>query len=150
TARFGLPDIKADVKADACLGGVPVLVIADDSAKQLGPLLRDWGMAPVIAAGKQPALQAVSGAVEAGKPMRVALLDCAVSESAELPARIRAISPQTETIVLTNPPDEARLLALLQNVVNGATAVYDAPHEQGLESLAILLAEDTPLNQRVA
>jgi len=164
TARFGLQN---SAPADL-LGDVPILVIG--GGLTLGPPLAAWGMKPVFAADASQALQFFEEAFGAGTPFPLALLDRDLPGAVELPAQIHARDERTRIIVLTapcsycdpascqapgvaallaKPPDEAGLLKVIVNLLNG-----DSPQrttcDQPIPSLAILLVEDTPVNQKVA
>jgi len=145
----------------------------------LAELVRTWGMAPVTAGDGLAAMEALESAHRGGHPFPIALLDYQMPglDGSTLAGRIREDSnlKDTKILILTSAdnrdgltrPQQARvegrllkpvrpsdllsamLSALGKNVLHpsGVTAV-ETP--EASRSLRILLAEDNPVNQKLA
>jgi signal transduction histidine kinase/DNA-binding response OmpR family regulator len=161
------------------LDGLPVLVVDDNETNRriLGEMLRGWGMKPRTADGGPAALAAMTSAAAAGHPFRLVLLDVMMPgmdgfSVAEQMARRRDIAAPAVIMLSSAHRDETapgaaaanvgrfllkpiRQSDLLQSIfaVLGVTAEEElpAPEAPGAPvSLKVLVAEDNPINQRLA
>ncbi len=162
------------------LNGVSVLIVEDDTTtcRQLSEMVALWNMRCVTASDPGAALRAIQGARAMGEPFGVALIDIHLPDmdGFELARRIRAeaLHDATAVVLITaagvrgdagrcrelglagylTKPIEAQLLlevfrSVLSRRVHGALVTR---HELLSRStpLKILLAEDNPVNRRVA
>lgn len=145
----------------------------------LAELVRAWGMAPVTVADGLAALGALESAHSRGKPFPIALLDCQMPglDGCTLAGRMRENPNLKDTgiLILTSADNrdglarsqqahvEGRLLkpvrpsdllsATLAAVGNNVSKPLNAPPveiPERAKSLRILLAEDNPVNQKLA
>ena len=160
------------------LSGLPVLV-ADDSAasrRLLDEMLREWGLVPALADSGVSALARLKQARAAGTPFRLAVLDAAMPDlpGARLAARIeRDRQLEGTRVVLLNPAGpsprglprgavsvskpvrQSELLDAIMTLLEPSArleapaAAAPTPARSG-RRLRILLAEDHPVNQKVA
>jgi signal transduction histidine kinase/CheY-like chemotaxis protein len=179
TARFGLASAAAPAAPPVRLQGLPCLVVDDNATNRriLLEVLGGWGMRPVEADSGPAALDALRAAVAAGEPFALALLDSHMPgmDGFDLAARIRgepALAGTTLAMLtsaglpgevarcrelgigayLMKPVKQSELLATV------LTALSSPPPEAGPRPpapapgrrLRVLLAEDNPVNQRLA
>jgi PAS domain S-box-containing protein len=164
----------------AQLGGLRVLVVDDNttSTRILEEMLSHWGLRPTAVDSGPAALAALEGAHQAGQPFHLALLDAHMPEmdGFTLAETIRRQSQWNEPRILmlssagpmggTNRARSAGVVDLLVKPVRhadlcqailramGATVhagqpTAERPTPAG-RPLRILLAEDNPVNQKVA
>jgi two-component system sensor histidine kinase/response regulator len=179
TARMGVDRAVAEKDARPWLKGIPVLIV-DDNAVSRGILeeyTKAWGMRPQSAASGRGALELMALRAERGDAFRLALVDMQMPgmDGAELAAEV-ATDPRyraTRLVMLTsigiparcNPaeaciskPIKRRALfesicRVLQGAVQGEMTLRPAELPQPVAPKVrgrILVAEDNPVNQRVA
>jgi len=155
------------------------ILIVDDNPTNCWVLqmqTHSWGMLPVVAAGAQQALDRIRG----GEPFDIAILDATMPEvdGYALTAQIRRLRSRDELPIvilaslaeqghdleklgihgmLTKPVKTASLLNMLCGALGGANSATRASPSADINEklslshpLRILLAEDNPVNQRVA
>jgi signal transduction histidine kinase/CheY-like chemotaxis protein len=181
TPRFGVPAGAAPVPRPVRLHALPVLVVDDNATNRriLGEMLSHLGMRPQLVDGADAALKALRGAVEAGDPFPLVLLDGSMPgmDGFGLAGNIRG-RPElagTTLVMLTSagqPGDAARCRELgiqaylikpvkqseLLDAVFTALGVSagDGPAPPAPAAppirrrLHVLLAEDNVVNQRLA
>ena len=162
------------------LHGLPVLVVDDNETNRriLDEMIRGWGMKPQTADSGPKAIAAMKNAAAVGRPFRLVLLDMMMPGMdgfavAEQMARTPKIGEPAIIMLSSAHKDEtarraeatgiARFLLkpvrqseLLETIfaVLGVTAEEEVPLSEGvsdtLSSLRVLVAEDNPVNQRLA
>jgi PAS domain S-box-containing protein len=169
----------SDLESQASLASVPVLVV-DDSDTNLCVLeetLREWKMAATVADSARAALKELEKASENGRPFRLVLTDACMPgiDGFELVRTIRRSPRLASTSVLmltsggracevshcqdlrlsaclTKPVSQSELKHAILGVLSGEKCLRLAhitpPAAQ--RSLRILLAEDNPVNQKLA
>ncbi len=182
TAVFDLADVASKVTSASGLSNVRVLIVDDNAVNRriLEAQLLRWRMKPVSVEGGQAAIQLLTGAVRAGRPFELVLLDANMPDldgfdvAAEIgrrpelaggtimmlsssgkygdAARCRAMGIAA---YLTKPVNQSDLLDSISRVIDGRPRESEekpaAVPRPGAERLRrILLAEDTVENQRVA
>ena len=175
SARFGLAPEAALPPAPPDLGGVSVLVvIANDRLRSLvAGMLSGWHMRPRAVATREAALDATR---ESDAGFQIVLLDEPVDPTGTLEQELRALSSDDLRVIRTTagPPitsraDEpagmrtwfskpitaANLLETIRGLLAGGDALGAGSSvvrrtPSGLPPLRILLAEDNPVNERVA
>jgi signal transduction histidine kinase/CheY-like chemotaxis protein len=163
----------------AALDGRRVLAVDDNATNReiLGYYLKSWGIDIVGAENGQTALRLLADAAQAGKPFDVALLDMQMPDmdGYALALRIQE-DPElagTRLIMLSSPGDNASdemtragvvlslakpvrhgvLREALYQVIYGITPSFDLPvdaEDREMLTGRVLLAEDNPVNQKVA
>jgi len=177
TARFGLTKTSRVSKLPALPSGLPVLVVDDNATNRriLQEVLRSWRMKPTLVASGAAALAALRRAKAAGKPFRLALIDgqmpgmdgFTLAAQVRRDPRLRAttlimltslgqpvIGGETGIAAhLTKPIKQSGLFDAIATVLsrspqkrNASAKVAKSPARR----LRILLAEDHPINQKVA
>jgi signal transduction histidine kinase/DNA-binding response OmpR family regulator len=177
TARFALPAqaSKSSPAEPAAVRDLPVLVVDDNETNRriLEAILSGWGMKPTLVAGGPAALEALQAAEEAGKPFPLVLLDNQMPEMGG-PELARLIEQEPRLAgariimltsaerpdgpvedCLTKPVTPSELLNAILKVLGTPTGPREAapkllPLEDPRRSLRILLAEDNPVNQKLA
>jgi len=83
-ARFsvGRPAPESELAGPADLCGIPVMVVDDNATNRriLGDMLRQWQMAPVLAASGRGALDELEEAAKGGKPFGLVLTDASMPD----------------------------------------------------------------------
>jgi two-component system sensor histidine kinase/response regulator len=83
-ARFsvGRPAPESELAGPADLCGIPVMVVDDNATNRriLGDMLRQWQMAPVLAASGREALDELEAAAKGGKPFSLVLTDASMPD----------------------------------------------------------------------
>jgi CheY-like chemotaxis protein/HPt (histidine-containing phosphotransfer) domain-containing protein len=176
-AEAAPPRPPGHVPAD--LAGLCVLVVDDNATNRriLEEVLSSWRLRPTAVASAAEALHALERQAQAGEPFRLALLDAMMPEvdGFTLAEEIRR-RPALEglalvlltsgvereasrcrelgiAVTLLKPAKQSELLDAIQAAVHG-----EAPREARAEAAAapvarplrLLLAEDSPINQRLA
>jgi len=169
-----------DAEEQASLSGIPALVVDDNATNRriFEETLRRWGMQPEAVGSASAALARLREAYDGGKPFRVVLTDCAMPDvdGFQLVERIRRSADfgRVPVIMATSAGqrgDAARCRSLgiaahltkpvrrveLKAVIRAALGRGQAPpspagdgQRKPRRSLRILLAEDNPVNQKVA
>ena len=158
---------------------LPVLVVDDNATNRvvLQETLRSWGMRPTVCIDAAQALAQLEGAAQGQRPFRLALLDAQmpIMDGFELAARLRghaglqggAILMLSSSgsvgqaarakeagiqLTLVKPIKQSELLDAIMTVLGSSQEVSasDVPDVVKGRRLRILLAEDNPVNQRVA
>jgi two-component system sensor histidine kinase/response regulator len=158
---------------------LPVLVVDDNATNRvvLQETLRSWGMRPTVCIDAAHALAQLDAAAQAQRPFRLALLDAQMPlmNGFELAARLRghsglrggAILMLSSSgsvrqaarareagiqLTLVKPVKQSELLDAIMTVLGSSQEVSlgDVPEVVKGRRLRILLAEDNPVNQRVA
>ena len=177
-ARFGAaPAARARAPLSARTRGLRVLVVDDNATNRrvLEETLHQWRMRPTLASGAREALELLERAAARKRPFAVVLLDSNMPELdgfalAERIRRRRGLSA-TRLLMLTSGPrpgDERRALALgvasylikpvkQSDLLDRILEALDprpvgarALERQGGRKLRVLVAEDNPVNQKVA
>jgi CheY-like chemotaxis protein len=159
--------------------GLPVLVVDDNATNRivLQEMLRSWGMRPTVCASAEQALVQLDAAAGAQRPFRLALLDARMPlmDAFDLASRIRSHSGlRGGAILMTSsgsgigqsarakeagvmqtlvkPIKQSELLDAILTVLGQAEQFEPQETATPREGprLRILLAEDNPVNQRVA
>ncbi|HEV2446227.1 MAG TPA: response regulator, partial [Candidatus Sulfopaludibacter sp.] len=180
TARFGKDAAPQERETRPWLKGIPVLIVDDNPASRaiLEDYTRSWGMQPQSAAGARGALELLAHRAECGDAFRLALVDLQMpgTDGAELAAQI-ATNPRyraTRLVVLNSigipvrceaaaaavskPVKRRALFECLCRVLDGGAkdspvAAPAAPRPAAPPPACrgrVLVAEDNPVNQRVA
>jgi two-component system sensor histidine kinase/response regulator len=177
--EFPVADVRALETHEPQLVDLPVLIVDDNAVNRrvLKEQLTRWRMRPTAVEGGQAALDALTEAASAGQPYRLVLLDAnmpdldgfgvaqqigaraelalstvmMLSSSGQLgdAARCRELGVAAH---LTKPVGQADLLRAISRALGAAAddglgARLDAP---AVEPVRVLLAEDNPINERVA
>jgi signal transduction histidine kinase/DNA-binding response OmpR family regulator len=179
TVPFGQAEgraVKPRSVNPAVLEGLPVLVVDDNETnrKILERMLGNWRMQVALAAEGRSALETLRRASTGGTPFRLVLLDANMPGMSgfEVAAEIQRDHdlPPTTVMMLTSVDRQAEragverflmkpffqhdLLAALEEFAGAHSARARVPHadETGsqLRRLGILLAEDNPVNQKLA
>jgi len=158
---------------------LPVLVVDDNATNRvvLQETLRSWGMRPTVCIDAAHALAQLDAAAQAQRPFRLALLDAQMPlmDGFELAARLRGHSGLRGAAILmlsssgsvgqaarareagiqltlVKPVKQSELLDAIMTVLGSSQEVSasDVPEVVKGRRLRILLAEDNPVNQRVA
>jgi len=162
------------------LGGVSVLIVEDDATtcRQLADMVGLWNMSCVTASDPSSAMRAIDGARAMGEPFGVALIDIHLPTMSgfELAEQIRSQSLHEATAIvlitaagvrgdadrcrelglagyLTKPIETSLMLDLLRSVLSrSARGALVTRHDLLSRStpLKVLLADDNPVNRRVA
>jgi PAS domain S-box-containing protein len=160
--------------------GLPVLVVDDNATNRriLQEMLTNWGMRPTVVAGGAAALAELDRAWAAGEPYGLVLLDAMMPEMdgftlaermGRRPERVGATLMMLSSAdrrddaarcrqlgvaaYLTKPVRQSTLLDAVMTALGAAMCAEDrtAPATgPGLRPLRVLLAEDNPVNQKVA
>lgn len=177
TARFGAESVPETKEVRPWLQGIPVLIVDDNSRSRtiLEEYSRSWGMRPQSAAGGPGALELLSLRAECGDAFRLALVDRRISaaggalvdriatDPAYRATRLVALNPigipaacDTTMPCVSKPIKRAALFETICRVLGGLEShsqilpagqpAAAAPAPRG----RILVAEDNPVNQRVA
>jgi signal transduction histidine kinase/CheY-like chemotaxis protein len=177
--EFAVTYVPATETREPSLADVGVLIVDDNAVNRrvLNEQLTRWKMRPTAVDGGQAALDALTEGARAGRPYQVVVLDAnmpdldgftvaqqiasrpelaastimMLSSSGQLgdAARCRELGVSA---YLTKPVGQADLLQTICRIV-GSTAVKTGRAGSDalvVESLKILLAEDNPVNERVA
>ncbi|MBI3696273.1 MAG: response regulator, partial [Acidobacteria bacterium] len=179
TARFAAPPVAAAPMELENLRDLPVLVVDDNATNRriLEEVLTNWRMKPTVVDGGRPALAALRNARQAGRPFRLALIDAQMPgmDGFTLARRIKQSRSLASTtlIMLTSagPSDASRCRKLgvrasltkpvkqsdLFNVIATVLSKQARPASRPSTApvvrrggLRILLAEDKPVNQKLA
>jgi two-component system, sensor histidine kinase and response regulator len=176
TARFGAESVEESKELRSWLQGLPVLIVDDNASSRaiLEEYTRSWGMRPQSAGGGAGALELLSLRAESGDAFRLALVDrrvlgaggALVDRIATDPryraTRLVALNPigipatcDTATACVSKPIKRAALFEAICRVLGGSESQSPAvPACQPAAAVAargrILVAEDNPVNQRVA
>ena len=162
------------------LHGLPVLVVDDNETNRriLDEMIRSWGMKPQTVDSGPKAIAAMKNAAAVGRPFQLVLLDMmmpgmdgfAVAEqiarSREIgqPAIIMLSSAHKDETVrrseatgiarfLLKPVRQSELLETIYAALGVAAAEMLPPSEEPADTLSelhVLVAEDNPVNQRLA
>jgi CheY-like chemotaxis protein/HPt (histidine-containing phosphotransfer) domain-containing protein len=179
TADFGMPGQQTAEPELERLRGAPVLVVDDNAtqARILADTLAGWRMEAATAENAPAALAALEQAAAGGKPFRAVLIDermpgiggLALAQAIHGDRRlagVRAIllvsgGQSSETVrfrkagiaaTLSKPLKQSELLATLLHALGPGRRVHRAPRPSAPDArpLRILLAEDNPVNQKLA
>jgi PAS domain S-box-containing protein len=177
--EFPIADLQTLEGHEPWLSDLPVLIVDDNAVNRrvLQEQLTRWRMRPIAVEGGQAALQALAQAASAGRPYRLVLLDAnmpdldgfgvaqaigarpelalatvmMLSSSGQLgdAARCRELGVAAH---LTKPVGQADLLRAINRALGAVVddnvgLRLDAP---AAEPVRVLLAEDNPINERVA
>jgi len=168
----------AESATRAWFKGMPVLLITSDADNhtRLETLLKRWQMSPNIAASEIEAVQVLQAAANQQDPFRLVLIDSTTrSDGYALAARmIQRTDPLVVPVVVLGPPEESagdQLAVIPTNVIYLSKPVNHAEMRAAISSAlgtnlkpkmtqrveqksrkpsAILLAEDHPVNRRLA
>jgi CheY-like chemotaxis protein len=162
------------------IDGLLVLVVDDNATNRLvqQEMLRSWGMRPIVCVDAAQAIAHLDAAALAKKPFALALLDALMPgvDGFELAARIRshpglqggpmlmlssasgigqAARAKEAGILLTlaKPIKQSELLDAIMTALGQGPellAAQSAPARTAGRRLRVLLAEDNPVNQRLA
>jgi two-component system sensor histidine kinase/response regulator len=177
--EFPIADLQTLKGHEPWLSDLPVLIVDDNAVNRrvLQEQLTRWRMRPIAVEGGQAALKALAQAASAGRPYRLVLLDAnmpdldgfgvaqaigarpelalatvmMLSSSGQLgdAARCRELGVAAH---LTKPVGQADLLRAINRALGAVVddnvgPRLDAP---AAEPVRVLLAEDNPINERVA
>ncbi|MDX2167634.1 MAG: response regulator [Deltaproteobacteria bacterium] len=162
------------------LRGVRVLVVDDNRTNRriLQDMLREWGMEPTLASGGAAALDELRDAAAVGTPHALVVLDGMMPEidgfTVAARARRMPLVAATPVIMLTSsgqpdeiarcreigidaylikPINQAELLTAILRVLGTRERVVahaEPPPREAARPLRILVAEDNPVNQKLA
>jgi two-component system sensor histidine kinase/response regulator len=162
------------------LRGVRVLVVDDNRTNRrvLHDMLRDWGMEPTTVSNGAAALDELRDAAAVGNPHALMVLDCMMPELDGFGVATRArrlpLVSATPIIMLTSsgqpgeiarcrevgidgylikPINQSELLTAILRVLGareGVAVEAEAVQLEAVRPLRILLAEDNPVNQKLA
>ena len=175
---FPIADLPPAEAGEPMLVDLPVLIVDDNAVNRrvLQEQLTRWKMLPTAVDGGEAALAALGDAARAGRPYRLVLLDAnmpdldgfgvaeaigrrelavatvmMLSSSGQLgdAARCRALGIAAH---LTKPVAPADLLRAIRRALGAASAQVPEAAASGARftPLHVLLAEDNPVNERVA
>ena len=180
TATFGRGNTNLkDPPLPGILNDLSVLVVDDNTTSRgiLVEMLTAWGLKPIVASGTAEAIVTLHSLAESGSPCGVVLVDSQMpgEDGFQLAARLKQqpqLCPNTVMMLTAgdNPDDIARCQRLgvagyvikpvkqselLEAVVSATMDVESAPTplpavKRPARSLNILLAEDSPMNQKLA
>ena len=177
TASFGAEAVNEIKESRPWLQGIPVLIVDDHASSRtiLEEYARSWGMRPQSAASGAGALELLSLRVESGDAFRLALVDrripgvngALVDRIATDPAyratRLVALNPigipaacDTAMPCVSKPIKRAALFEAICRVLGGLESEFRTvpagpPASAAVKARGrILVAEDNPVNQRVA
>lgn len=178
TLPFFLADELSSTRlSDARLAGVPVLIVDDNPTNRLilTEMVQRWKMTPTSVSSGGEAIEALEEAKRSGAAFRLALLDVMMPDldGIELAERIRERFGSTLTIIVLTSSgtgiERAAELGIerclikpikqadLFRAVAGALGLSPSDGESGMGKASspgsrkhILVAEDSPINQRVA
>jgi PAS domain S-box-containing protein len=180
TARFGIDVAPNETEFRPLWKGIPVLIVDDNPASRaiLEEYARSWGMRPQSAASGRGALELLSLRAERGDMYRLALIDLQMPgmDGAELVRQIAAepryratrliainsigIPGRCEAAVacVSKPIKRRALFECVSRVMHGGAQERPAAARNEVQASApavgvrgrVLVAEDNPVNQRVA
>ena len=178
TARFEVEadQNKNDAADLSQLDGLPVLVVDDNQTNLviLKEICESWKMRPALAENADQAMQTMKELAEIGTPIRLVLTDCMMpkADGFELATKIRSAAANCSIIMLSSaikpgdadrcrelriarclakPVAHSELLDAILTELGSATPLSSPPVRQArVVARKILLAEDNPINQRVA
>jgi CheY-like chemotaxis protein len=173
-------DARHRARVPPAIDGLPVLVVDDNGTNRavLLEMLRSWGMRPTVCVDAEHAFMQLEAAALAQKPFAVALLDAQmpVMDGFELAARIRSHAGLSGgailmlssgggigqaarakeagvRLTLVKPIKQSELLDAIMTVLGQGPEPLAQPGAAVRSSgprLRVLLAEDNPVNERVA
>ncbi|HVI03654.1 MAG TPA: response regulator [Enhygromyxa sp.] len=156
---------------------LPVLVVDDNATNRrvLAELLASWSLRPITANNGREALERLRSAATSGRPFRMALLDVVMPGMSGLDLarairedqRLRGLSVILlssagigQEVVearelgigrfLTKPVKQSDLLGAIERELGADSVAPGLPIEPPSRALRVLLAEDDPVNQKVA
>jgi two-component system, sensor histidine kinase and response regulator len=184
TARMGVqqnPVIKDRLNHSPDLAGLPVLIVDDNATNRriLKELVLHWRMRPETAEGAREAIAMIRGAIRAGTPYRLILLDAMMPEMDGFDLAVQIAADPTlfgPTLMmlssagrqddaarcrslgmagyLTKPIKPSELLEAISEALGSAANQEAAGSSESVECrparrLRVLLAEDNVINQRL-
>ena len=177
TASFGAEPVEETKQLRPWLQGIPVLIVDDNASNRtiLEEYTRSWGMRPQSAASGAGALELLSLRAASGDAFRLAVIDRRIpapggalvdriaADATFRATRLVALNPigipaacDTAMTCVSKPVKRAALFEALCRVVGGQESQSRAVPASAPASVTvaprgrILVAEDNPVNQRVA
>lgn len=166
-----------DENAMEKLSGLSVLAVDDNATNRwiLKESLRAWSMKPVVLSDARAALEELRRAVAIGKDFRLVILDALMPgmdgfqlaerikqdpllssatilmlSSMDHPSHAKRCEEMGIASLLTKPISQEDLLVAIQAALRAGEKTERHADERDRPSLRVLIAEDTPANQRVA